>query len=193
MIQLAAALVTLIGGTLAVLNFSPFDDDPAATPPDPSPTPTSSATPAFGGEFPGTRDTILNEPPTVPPVSILTHVRVSSRNGYDRVVFEFRDNFPGYRVGYVTNPTEEFSGRDVEIAGDAYLQVRLEGAQAHDEGESTLADRSYSVDLDSIREVVVTGDAGGQVTAVIGLVRPLDFRVERGVDPFRVMVDIAHP
>src|SRR5690554_2369019 len=93
-IQLAAAVVTLVGGTLAVLNFAPFDDSAPAATPRPTPTPTlGTGSPPSAGEFPGTRDTILSEPPNVPPVAILTDIRISSESGFDRVVFEFRDNF----------------------------------------------------------------------------------------------------
>ena len=195
-LQISAAVVTLTGGAVAVMNLPFFDDEPDGSPTvSASPTVDASprSAPTDAGEFPGTRDTILNEPPHVPPVAVITDVRISEQDGFDRVVFEFRDNSPGYRVEYVTAPVEEFSGKPLEIQGEAYLQVQLRGAQAHSEGDSTLEERRYDPDLPAVEEVVITGDAGGRVTAVIGLAQPLDYRVERAIDPFRTIVEIGHP
>ena len=58
---------------------------------------------------------------------------VGSHEGYDRVVFQFRDGVPGYRVEYVDPPLhEDGSGNVVELDGNAFVVVRMEPASGFD-------------------------------------------------------------
>ncbi len=61
--------------------------------------------------------------------ALLSGVRVASHEGYDRVVFEFRNGVPGYDVRYVEPPIlADGSGEEVPVAGGAALVVRMEPA-----------------------------------------------------------------
>jgi hypothetical protein len=83
---------------------------------------------------------------------------------------------------------------EVEIDGEAFIQIRFLGAQAHDEaGNTTVDDLEIMPGLDSILEIERTGDFEGYLTWVLGLPEELDFRVIDLSDPTRVVVDVGHP
>jgi hypothetical protein len=133
--------------------------------------------------------------PSVPPVAIFFSIRYACHDTYDRVVFDFRDNLPGYRVEYVEQITQDGTGEPVEIDGSAFLNVRFNTAQAHDDsGNSTYTGpREITPGLESISEMEMAGDFEGYVTWGLGLPEELDFRVSTLEDPNRVVIDIAHP
>lgn len=209
--RITAGAGLVIAALIAAAAFSACDGDddtptPSPTPsPEPTATPTAAATqtatpppttPAVTPEpFEGTRGPVERPNPAVPPVAVLTDVRFARHEGFDRVVFEFEDNFPGYRIEYVQPPIlQDASGLPVEIAGSAFLQVRFETAVAHDDaGNSTIAEREVSANLPAILEIELTGDFEGQVTWVVGLRQELDFRVTDLTEPNRVVIDIGHP
>ncbi|MBW3557384.1 MAG: hypothetical protein KY454_10675, partial [Actinobacteria bacterium] len=58
--------------------------------------------------------------------ALLVDVRVGRHKGFERIVLEFEgDDPPGYRVGYIDPPVRaDGSGHVVELAGDAFLEVR---------------------------------------------------------------------
>src|SRR5438309_5578293 len=50
--------------------------------------------------------------------ALLTAVRVARQEGFDRVVFEFENALPGYRVQYTKKPLhEDASGRELAVEG----------------------------------------------------------------------------
>ena len=173
---------------------------PASVTPEPSSCPAPSTAPSASPEptavFEGGRDPVEEEGPAVPPVAILYDVRTGCHDTYDRIVFDFSDNQPGYRVEYVEPPiSQDGSGEPLDIAGEAFLYVRFYVAQAHDDaGNSTYTGpREITPDLEAISEMEMAGDFEGYVTWGIGLPEELDFRVTALEDPYRVVIDIAHP
>ena len=133
--------------------------------------------------------------PAVPPNAVQIDTRVGEHGDYDRVVFDFEENSPGYVVEYVDPPiVADPSGLDVDIDGDAFLQVRFLGAQAHDEaGNTTVSQLEIMPGFTTIVEIERTSDFEGQVIWVLGLTEELDFRVTDLTDPTRVAVDVGHP
>src|SRR5436853_278329 len=67
---------------------------------------------------------------TAKAAALLQRVAIGHHDGFDRVVFEFRDpGLPGYRVEYVPPPLkEDGSGDPVDVAGNAFVVVRMEPA-----------------------------------------------------------------
>jgi len=150
---------------------------------------TPSETPFQGG-----REPIEVPGPAAPPVLVLTDVRAAAHEGFDRIVFEFQGGLPGYRVEYVDEATGCGSGLPVEIAGAALLQVRMAPAAAHDDaGAPTFPQQELLPGLPSILEAEQTCDFEADVTWVIGLTEEADFTAVSLLDPFRVVVDVAHP
>ena len=65
--------------------------------------------------------------------ALLERVAVASHEGYDRVVFQFRNGLPGYRVEYAEPPLrEDGSGNVVDLDGNAFVVVRMEPASGFD-------------------------------------------------------------
>jgi hypothetical protein len=133
--------------------------------------------------------------------ALLEHVAVARHEGYDRVVFRFRNELPGYRVAYEVAPLEEDgSGAPVELAGNAFVVVRMEPASGFDlsvdEGELVYegprrisgADAGTSV----AREVVRTGDFEAVLSWAVGLEDRVDFRVLTLEDPARLVIDFRN-
>ena len=128
-------------------------------------------------------------------MTTLTAVRVASHDGHDRVVFEFPGNgLPGYHIAYIDRPVRQCgSGEVVELAGDAWLEIRMEPAQAHDEqGRATIAERALAPRLPVIWEMKLTCDFEGQVTWVLGAASPNPYRVLELAAPPRLVVDVRH-
>lgn len=128
-------------------------------------------------------------------MATLTAVRIARNSGHDRVVFEFPGNgLPGYHIEYVDRPVRQCgSGEVVELAGDGWLEIRMEPAQAHDEqGRATITERALAPGLPVIREAKLTCDFEGQVTWVLGVASPNPYRVLELAAPPRLVVDVRH-
>ncbi len=133
---------------------------------------------------------------TAPPTPLLADVRAARHEGFDRVVFDFGvTSRPGYRVEYVTAPIQQCgSGNQETVDGSAFIQVRMTPAAAHDDaGQPTFGPTELLPGLLTILEVQQICDFEGNVTWVLGLSEEVDFVVSALPDPFRVVVDVAHP
>jgi hypothetical protein len=126
--------------------------------------------------------------------ALLSALRTSKNDGFDRVVFEFRERMPGYRLEYLDTPVRDCrSGAERRIDGDGWLQVRFSPASAHTEsGEPTLRARELKPALGTLREVERTCDFEGIVTWVVGTASAQSFRAFELSDPPRLVVDIDH-
>lgn len=128
-------------------------------------------------------------------MTLLTDVRSARHQDFDRVVFEFRaDARPAYHVQYIDKPVRKCgSGDATPIAGDAWLELRFDGVDAHTErGSPTIAERERHVELGVVKELEQTCDFEAQVVWVIGVSRPNKYRVLALEGPHRVVVDIKH-
>ena len=137
----------------------------------------------------------------LPTATLLVDVRTEQHEGFDRIVFDFSQGLPGYRVEYVAPPIlGDASGEPVPIAGSVFLRVRFEPAAAHNPntGAPTYSGPlEISPSLTSLVEVEETGDFEFVLTWVLGLTEEVDFRVVE-LDatfplPFRLAVDVGHP
>jgi hypothetical protein len=97
---------------------------------------------------------------------------------------EPRIEAPGFRASYEpagTAKVEDASGNPVEIAGDAFLVVKMMPAMTAkidgDQVTKTYTGPNRLSGTDPITEVVKTGDFEGVVTWVIGLDRERPFLV----------------
>jgi hypothetical protein len=139
---------------------------------------------------------------TAKSISLLERVAVGRHEGYDRVVFQFRgEGLPGYRVSYVEPPLkEDGSGNPVDIAGNAFVVVRMEPASGFDlnTGEGVLVYKGprriegSSAGTSVVKEVVRTGDFEAVLTWAIGVQEKVDFRVTTAASPSRLIVDFRN-
>jgi hypothetical protein len=188
-------------GAMAAPNPVPAAEQPPVEPQDstrPAPGPPRDTRPSIPVRGPtvsedtwtsGTREADRGGEP-----SLATAVRVGRNPDFDRVVFEFgTGSTPGYHVEYVDRPVRQCgSGRPVEVDGDAWLEVRLTPARAHDSsGNPTVMHQSsLHPGLPLLREIRLTCDFEGHLTWVLGLAHPNRYRVMALQNPARVVVDV---
>jgi hypothetical protein len=127
----------------------------------------------------------------------LTSVDVEEHDCSDRVVFGFREGpGPGYNVSYepaATARLEDGSGNMIDVAGSAFLVVRLTPAMtAEIVGEEVrptyTGPRRVAAAGSLVREVVKTGDFEAMVTWVIGLDKERPFTVSSSGEQLLVEV-----
>jgi hypothetical protein len=128
-------------------------------------------------------------------MAVVDGVRHARRQGYDRVVFDFRERRPGYRVEYVSRPVRECaSGREVQVRGDAILMVRMHPAQGYEQaaGERlpTVQETDRRLDLPRILHLREVCNHLGTVEWVIGLAARGPYRVLALDGPPRLVVDV---
>lgn len=166
---------------------------PAETPPEGAPPGETLPEGAPTDDFEGTTGVVHVERRV--PVATVVDVRTGVHERYDRVVFEFDGEIPGWHVEYVDRPQHRCgSGDQVFLPGDGWLEVRLTPARMHtDEGRATVADRSRRELGGQLRALESTCDFEGEVTWVLGLDSPEPFRVLTLGDPPRIAVDVRRP
>jgi hypothetical protein len=132
--------------------------------------------------------------------AVLENVAIGHGDGYDRVVFQFRNHLPGYRVEYVQPPFREAgSGNPLEVAGRAFVDVRMATASGSDlvagagkpvyRGPRRI--RGSQVGAEVVRELVRTGDFEAVLSWAVGLEDRVGFRVSTMAAPPRLVVDFT--
>jgi hypothetical protein len=132
--------------------------------------------------------------------ALLSAVRASRHEGYDRVVFEFTtaSSLPGYSVSYVDEPvTEDGSGKEVDVAGDHVLLVRMEHASGVDltkesAPQTYTGPTRFTPGTPEVTELVRTGDFEGVLSWAIGMHDKAAFRVLTLGNPARLVVDVQN-
>ena len=179
---------------LALVGAGCASDDDEATPTAPTTTTPTTVEGATTGP--------VEESSAATETALLTRVEIGRNEGFDRVVFEFRDELPGYRIEYVEPPlTEDGSGNPVEVEGSAFLVVRMEPASGFDlsvpEGELVYTGprrlSGAEAGATTVREVVRTGDFEAVLTWAIGVDGRTPFAVSTLEGPARLVLDFAGP
>jgi len=174
----------------------------ASAPPSDSATPvitaSASASPSPSGEpFSGGREPVEAPPPVGFVTALLIDVQTGEHEGFDRITFEFSGGVPGFRVEYIEPPIHaDPSDLLIEIAGAAFIRIRMEPAAGYDPDTGT---PTYNGPLEltpgfaSLVEAERMGDFEGVLQWVLGLGEETEFRVETLEDPPRLVIDVAHP
>lgn len=127
---------------------------------------------------------------------LATTVSVGVYPDYDRVVFNLEgQGAPGYSVRYAEEAVEDGSGANLEVDGDAVLQVTITGTRYPDEGETYEGSPgSTSPDgTEEVEQVRLLGTFEGQTQAFIGIDdADTPFRVFTLSEPARLVVDVVH-
>jgi hypothetical protein len=145
-------------------------------------------------DFQGTAG-ITEKPRPGAPIAVLKEVRTASHANFDRVVFEFEgDRLPSHHVEYVDRPVRQCgSGDAVELAGDAWLIVRMTPARAHTEaGQATVKERERRLALPVLKELESICDFEAEVSWALGLASTNRYRVMELSNPARLVVDVKH-
>ena len=129
-------------------------------------------------------------------VSLLTDVRAAAHDGYDRIVFQFRNGLPGYDVRYVERPVvADGSGDEVAVDGGAVLLIRMEPALDADLTQES-APRTYTgpqrftPTTTAVAELVRTGGFEAVLTWAAGVDEKRPFLVSTLESPARLVIDV---
>ena len=129
--------------------------------------------------------------------ALLTAIDVAAHEGYERVVFEFANEVPGYDVRYVERPVvADGSGNEVEVEGSEVLLVRMEPAldadlTQEDAPATYTGPTRFTPDTSVIAELVRTGGFEAVLTWAIGTTTEAPFVVSTLDGPPRLVIDIA--
>ena len=165
----------------------------------PTATATPSGTPQDGIDtMPGASTNPVHEPATNTQTALLTDVRAARHEGFDRVVFQFRNALPGYDVRYVSAPIhQDASGKIVPIAGSHVVRVRMENALDADLTQPAApltytGPRRLRPGTPEVVELARVGGFEGVLTWAVGLQDRVDFRVRTLTAPARLVVDFRN-
>lgn len=131
-------------------------------------------------------------------ITHLTDVRVARHEGFDRIVFSFAGELPGYTIEYVKPPIlSDGAGEPVAVAGRHFVQARMNPASGVDLSDPELrvvytGPARVSGDTAIVREVVRTGDFEAYLTWAVGLEDKVDFRVSKLSNPSRLALDFRN-
>jgi hypothetical protein len=148
--------------------------------------------------MPGASTQPVHVPATNEQTALLSDVRAARHEGFDRVVFEFRNALPGYDVRYVPRPIhQDGSGTVVPIAGNHVVRVRMDNALDADLTRPTApptftGPQRFSPGTPEVVELARTGGFEGVLTWAVGLHDRVDFRVMTLSAPARLIVDFRN-
>jgi hypothetical protein len=167
----------------------------------PSSTPTTTTDTAGIDPLEGAGTTPVESAANGSETALLDRIAVGRHEGYDRVVFEFKNDLPGYRVEYVEPPLkEDGSGKPVSVQGTAIVVVRMEPASGFDlnTGEGVMTYKGpkridgLAAGTSIVQELVRSGDFEAVLSWAIGLSDKVDFRVRTAGSPARLIVDFRN-
>lgn len=124
----------------------------------------------------------------------LMRIRTGLNKGYDRIVYEFKNEIPPYQIEYVDEPIYTCGeGKALYLEGDGLLQVRFTSTHAHsDEGQPYVTQRDVKPGLPNVRHLILSCDYEAHVNIEIGVRSPKKYRVMELRNPTRLVVDIKH-
>lgn len=140
---------------------------------------------------------VTGRPAQLVAVRTASHPATQQHPAFDRVVLEFEgEQRPEWRIAYTDGPVrQDGSGHEVDIAGNAFLELRVVPASGVDlQGQE--ARQTYTgpdrIRLDGavVTEAVRTGDFEAHLSWALGAERRAPFAIAWLEDPMRLVVDV---
>jgi hypothetical protein len=191
-VQPASPAALPAASTTPILVPAPALTEPEQTPaPQPSvvqPEPSARSVPPVAARPGRVRVTRSGEP------ALLSALRVTKHASFDRLVFEFHERVPGYRIEYVDRPARDCeSGQRRRVDGSSRLELQFFPAQAHAEGGQTVfRARELKPALSVVRGLERTCDRNGVLTWVVGTNAVHRYRAYERTAPPRLVLQIDH-
>ena len=124
---------------------------------------------------------------------LFTNVRVASRNGFDRVVFEYEgDGVPGYSFSYLDEARQQATGDLVDLPGSTGLRGFIHGIAWTEPGNYGGPKRLTADGTQAVTVVDVGVLFEGDQDPYIGVQGERPYRVTVLREPTRIVVDVAH-
>jgi hypothetical protein len=160
-----------------------------------APTVTSTSTSVATTPTTSAATTPVSVAPTRPAAHLVA-VRVARQQGADRIVFEFSERVPGYKVGYSPKPVVGTSSKELPLAGSAALVVRMEQASGVDLSAGfrqtySGPNRVAAAGTQQVLEVAQVEDFEAVLTWAAGLKADAPFRVLVLDGPPRLVIDVS--
>lgn len=124
----------------------------------------------------------------------VTGVRVADHESFTRVVFDIAGaSKPGWWVDWTQNPVQQASGLPVDIAGDSFLDVNIEGITYPSEATAQSVEIGSFKGAGVVQEVQLTSIFEARAQFLIGVSgSPKSYSVSLLENPTRIVVDIQH-
>lgn len=124
----------------------------------------------------------------------VTGVRMAEHTGFTRVVFDIGGGTtPGWWTFYSDEPQQQASGLVMDIAGDSYLNINLEGIAYPFDATVPGVDIGSFGGTGIVEEVQLTSIFEARAQFILGLAgQPRDYSVTLLQNPTRVVVDVVH-
>ena len=190
---------------------------PAATPATPSPSPSAPSSEAPSSPASPEPSADASSAPTPEPIpsdelgpfscdlpihvdattgrALITDVRIGTHDGYDRVVFEFRDGLPEASLERAEPPfAQDGSGFPLEVEGESFLRLTMRGGTKQQEDGNSSYDGSTDLEVGhpALVHLIEGGDFEAQSTWYFGLNEESCVRVLTLDDEPRLVIDIEH-
>lgn len=181
-------------GSTETETSTPTEETTPATDPSPTDTATTEAeTEDEAAEAPFTANTEEDTADGSGDPVTVSDVRVEAEEDFDRVVFEIAgEGTPGWRVGYVDEATEQGRGNEVEMEGDAVLEVTVTNTSyPFDTGEDEYDGPKRIDGAEVVAEAYFVGTFEGQTQAFVGTTSERPFRA-RLTDDGNIAVEVWH-
>lgn len=203
-VVLAAVAALAVGAPLAACSPSSQHESPSnpAASSQPSvvtatrtetPTASAPASPSESASDSSTKSPASKTPAEAGPKVAPSGIRVAGHGDFDRVVVDFAgEGKPTWSAKYVDNPAQQASGKPITVAGDAKLNVTLNGtAYPFDVGldNPKLSNKEGTGNV--VAGVASGGTYEGRSQLVIGVnggQKPFDMHLEQ--NPTRLVIDI---
>ena len=121
-----------------------------------------------------------------------TGVRVGAHDGFTRVVIDLEgEGEPGWFTAYTDDPRQQVSGHPVEVEGNSFLNLGIEGTPwpSTPELEEKYMNPGSTAGTGVVSEVVYTTTFEAQTQLIIGLRKKTPYSVTFLQEPKRLVLD----
>jgi len=130
-------------------------------------------------------------------VGHLSAVRLGNQGSYDRLVLEFKDQVPGYTVGYRPLPAKaDGSGDPIALPGaKALVMVTMRSATGYDSDKSSptyTGPNEVTAKSVQVTQAKAAGDFESVLSWAVGLKSKVPFKVSIMNAPPRLVIDFQH-
>jgi len=127
-------------------------------------------------------------------VVLLQKIETGCCIGFDRVVFTFEGfHHPTWRARYVNPPIQQCaSGNNIPLAGNGFLQLSMDTAQAHTDAGQPTVERDRQLNCHNLKQLVLTCDFEAKVGVALGVSAKTPYRVVELQNPTRLVIDVKN-
>ncbi len=189
--RIAVLMILLLAGVAAALVVRPWHHDRDSN--ETSGTPEISSQPSSAAEPTDTAAQCGGATSTS--TAKLTNITSGRHDTFDRIVLVFAGSAPECSASYTHQIVADGSGRPISLNGNAFLQVTLRGAAAHDDGGKPTYNGPGMIDtpeLENVTAVTLAGDFEGYVTIGLGMKMKTHYEIFALSGPTRVVIDVGH-